>query len=59
MNHGTEGDTDKLPEATKQNQPQTQLERETEDGWLVKRRIYRRIIHVRGPNVGATATVGA
>ena len=53
-----EGDKEKLPEATKLNQSQTQQTIETEDGRLVKRRIAWRIIWVRDPNVGATATVG-
>ena len=37
MKHGTEGDKEKLPEATKRNQSQTQRTRETEDGRQVKR----------------------
>ena len=44
MKHGTEGDNDKLPEATKHNRSQTQRTRETEDGRRVKREIDRRII---------------
>ena len=31
VKHGTEGDEEKLPESTKQNQPRTQRTRETED----------------------------
>ena len=42
--HGTEGDKEKLPEATKRNQSQTQRTRETEDGQLVKRRSARQMI---------------
>ena len=58
MKHRKEGDNEKLPEATKRNQPRMQRTRGMEDGQLVKRRIARRIIRVRGPSVGATATVG-
>ena len=59
MKHGTEGDKEKLHEATKWNRPRMQRTRETENGRLVKIPIARQIIQVRGPNVGATATVGA
>ena len=58
MKHGTEGDNEKLTEATKRNRSQTQQTREMEDGQRVKRRIAWRIIRVRGPTVDATATVG-
>ena len=58
MKHGTEGDKEKLPEATKRNRSRTQRMRETEDEKKFDRRISRRIIRVRGPTVGATATVG-
>ena len=58
MKHRTEGDKEKLPEATKQNQSQTKQTIETEDGGQVKRRIAWQIIQVQGPTVYATATVG-
>ena len=41
MSQGTEGNKDKLHEATKRNRSQTQKTRETEDGRQVKRRIAR------------------